>query len=296
MPASRSSERGSIAILALWGLALIFILLAAVNYLTRSELAITGNALAAARVRAAAEAGTQLGLARLLRRRAEGKTMFDGTPETWQPDSVRTGIAIADEAGKIDLNLAPLDLLAGLFAAIGQGREAALLLACNILDYRGDTGTGCPEPAEAIGELPRRRERFVAPEELAQLPGFDEALYEAVADCVTVATSASAIDPRVAQRTVLLAIPGATPALVDAYLDHRETMRDFAGGDDTQLIAAAPALMTSPMRDFTISAVATVANGARFRADLQVRLTGMPNHPYEVLAWRTPRADRGGRR
>ena len=128
---------------------------------------------------------------------------------------------------------------------------------------RGDTGTGCPEPAEAIGEQPRRRERFVAPEELAQLPGFDEALYEAVADCVTVATSASAIDPRVAPRTVLLAIPGATPALVDAYLDHRETMRDFAGSDDAQLLAAAPALMTSPMRDFTISAVATIANGAR---------------------------------
>ena len=139
-----------------------------------------------------------------------------------------------------------------------------MLLACNILDYRGDIGTGCPEPAEAIGEQPRRRERFVAPEELAQLPGFDEALYEAVADCVTVATSASAIDPRVAPRTVLLAIPGATPALVDAYLDHRETMRDFAGGDDAQLLAAAPALMTSPMRDFTISAVATIANGAQF--------------------------------
>src|ERR1700722_16812534 len=115
-PAAR--ERGSVAILALWVMAIVFALLAAASFTTRTELQITRNELAAARVRAAAEGGTQLGLARLLARRAKGAVIFDGTPQPWQDGPVRVAVAIADEAGKIDLNQAPPALLAGLFTAV----------------------------------------------------------------------------------------------------------------------------------------------------------------------------------
>src|SRR6185437_6194288 len=106
---------------------------------------------------------------------------------------------------KLDLNEAPLELLSGLLVAVGRPREEAQLLACNILDWRGGADPACPEP----GDRRRPYQRFVVPEQLAQVPGFTEPLYEAVADYVTVATRASAIDPLVAARPVLLAIPGA---------------------------------------------------------------------------------------
>jgi hypothetical protein len=51
--------------------------------------------------------------------------------------------------------------------------------------------------------------------------------------------------------------------------------------------------MTSPGRDYTITATATTGEGARYRAELQVRLTGRAAQPYQVIAWRTPSADRG---
>jgi general secretion pathway protein K len=285
------SERGSIAILALWGVALIAVLLGAMNFLTRSEIAIAGNVIAVARARHAAEAGTQLGLARLLRRKSEGADRLAGPLDTWQEGAARAEITVVDEAGKIDVNLAPLELLSGLFIAVGRPREEALLLACNILDHRGDSNSICPEPPDTAAGPGTR---FAAPEELAQLPGFDEALYDAIADSITVATGATAIDPRVAPRPVLMAIPGATPELVDAFLASRSLWQDpgaasGAGG----MAAAAPFVMASPQRDFTIVATAT-AGRARYRADLQVRLTSQPNQPYEVLAWRTPPADRGG--
>jgi general secretion pathway protein K len=281
-------QRGSITILALWGVALIFMLIAPVAFATRGELQIARNALAESRARLAAEAGTQLGLLRLLRRHASG-TSFDGTPALWQQGSTRVAIAIADEAGKIDLNLAPLELLVGLFKAVGVPREAAELLACNVLDHRGDNGTGCPEP-----DVPHAGRRFAVPEELAELPGIDDRLYNRVADYVTVATGASAIDPRVAPRAVLMAIPGATEGLVDAFLKSRAMWRDF-GDADNGLIppGAAPYVMVSPSRDFTITASATTIDGARYRAELQVRLTGRAAQPYQVMAWRTPSADRG---
>jgi len=292
MPAETNQptdERGSIAILALWGIALIFMLIAPVAFATRGELQIARNALAESRARLAAEAGTQLGLLRLLRLHDSGG-VFDGTPQAWQQGSTKVAISISDEAGKIDLNLAPLELLAGLFEAAGASRETAGLIACNILDRRGDTGgTDCPQ-----SDTPHAGQRFLVPEEVAELPGIDDRLYNRVADGITVTSGASAIDPMVAPRTVLLAIPGATASLVDSFIETRATMRDLGAGD-SELIpaAAAPYVMTSPGRDYTITAVAAASDGARYRAELQVRLTGRAAQPYQVIAWRTPPADRG---
>lgn len=287
--AKDNRQRGSIAIFALWGVALIFMLIAPVAFATRGELQITRNALAEARARLAAEAGTQLGLLRLLRRHNSGDPTFDGTPQAWQQGSTRVTVTIADEAGKIDLNVAPLELLAGLFEAVGANRQAAGLIACNVLDWRGDGSADCPEPGATYAGG-----HFAVPEQLAELPGVDEPLYERVADYVTVATGASAIDPRVAPRTVLLAIPGATASLVDSFLESRAMWRGL-GADDTSLApsAAAPYVMASPGRDYTITAIAVTADGARYRADLQVRLTGRAAQPYQVIAWRAPPATRG---
>jgi general secretion pathway protein K len=222
-----------------------------------------------------------------LRRHDSGNARFDGSPEAWRQGSTRVAIAIADESGKIDLNLAPPDLLAGLFEAAGAAHETAALLACNVLDRRGDNGAGCPQAAPHAGR------RFAVIEELAQLPGLGERLYDRVAPYVTVATGASAIDPRVAPRAVLMAIPGATAGLVDAFLESRALWHDLGDADANLIPAAAPYLMASPGRDYTIGATATSADGARDRAELQVRLTGRPAQPYQVIAWRTPPADRG---
>jgi general secretion pathway protein K len=281
-------ENGSIALLALWGVALICILIAPVAFATRGDVQIARNALAESRARLVAEAGMQVGLQRLLRRFDAGVTTFDGTPEAWTLESTHVAIAIADEAGKVDLNLAPADLLAGLFEAVGEPHAAAELIACNVLYERGDYGADCPQPDAAhVGR------RFTVTEELAEVPGVSGALYDRVAPYVTVATGASAIDPRVAPRAVLLAIPGATAGLVDAFLDSRKTWSDLGVDDAATFASAAPYVMISPHRDFTIAATAATSDGARYRAELQVRLTGRAARPYQVVAWRTPPADRG---
>ena len=284
---SPNPESGSIAVLALWGIALIFILIAPVALATRGEVQIARNALAESRARLAAEAGTQLGLLRLLRRHDAGATAFDGRPDVWTQGSARVAIAITDEAGKIDLNVAPLELLIGLFTAVGEPREAAELIACNVLDRRGDYGAGCPQPD--VGHAARR---FTTTEELAEVAGVSDQLYQRVVPYVTIATGASAVDPRVAARPVLLAIPGATEGLVDAFLDSRRMWSDPGASDAAAFAAATPYVMISVNRDFTIAATARTSEGAQYRAELQVRLTGRAAQPYQVIAWRTPPADR----
>jgi general secretion pathway protein K len=289
MTTKDTAERGSIAIVALWGVALVFMLIAPVAFATRGELRIATNAIADTRARLAAEAGTQLGIVRLLRRYDAGTAAFDGTPEDWRLGTTKVAIAISDEAGRIDLNAAPQELLEGLFVAAGVPREAAELTACNVLDRRGDTGTMCPET-----DAPHPARRFSVTEELAEVPGVGERLYDRVAESVTVATAASAIDPLVAPREVLLAIPGATATMVDDFLDSRATLHDLASaGVGVVPASAAQYLMTSPRRDFVIAATATTDGGARYRADLQIRLTGQSAHPYQVVGWRTPPANSG---
>lgn len=288
----RSRDRGSVSILVLWGMTIVFALLAAASFTTRTEILIARNEAASARVRQAAEGGTQLGLARLLARRAGGTALFDGKRETWQDGGIAVSIAIQDEAGKIDLNQAPLELLEGLFEAVGRPSEEAILLACRIVERRG--GPPCLTP---IGDdrAARSTALFAAPEQLASLPGMSDRLYSMVADFVTVATGASAIDPAVAPRTVLLALPGATPALVDSYLALRAARRDME--PESSGFEALPSyayLMVSPARDFTVTAIATLPEGARYRADLQLRLTGQTKRPYAVMAWRTPPVDPDG--
>jgi general secretion pathway protein K len=283
-PAGR--ERGAVAILALWAMAIVFALAVAAGFSMRAETAIARNELAAARARTAAEAGVELGLAHLLARRAAGRTLFDGTPETWQDGAIRVAISIGDEAGKIDLNDAPLALLSGLLEAAGQKQETAYLLACRIVAHRGTPAPDCPEPPDAA---PEPAALFAATEQVAQLPGFGDGIYQAISCCITVLSGASAIDPAVAPRLALLAVPGATASLVDGWLDARANIMElapessgFAGLPDV------PYFAISPLRAFTVSAVAVTPEGARARADLAVRLTGQANHPYDIVAFRTP--------
>ncbi len=284
----RASERGSITILVLWGVAIAFALLAAAAFTTRTELLIARNEVSSLRVREAAEGGTQLGLARLLTRRAAGDAIFAGTPETWHDGAASVVISIQDEAGKIDLNQAPVELLQGLFRAVGRNEETSLLLACGIIERRGQQAPPCPGAAFDAGTA-RPAAPIAAPEEIADLPGMSAELYDAIADFVTVASGASAIDPAVAPRTVLLALPGASLALVDEFLKARPSLLEMA--PQSSLFEALPGyayLMVSPVRDFTVSAIASLPDGARYRADLQLRLTGQLRQPYRVVAWRTP--------
>ncbi len=282
-------ERGSVTILVLWGIAIVFALLVATSYTTRTEVAITRNAVGAMRARYAAEAGTQIGLARLLARRAGGAAIFDGHPETWRDGTASVAIAIQDEAGRIDLNQAPLELLQGLFVAVGRPKEDALLLACRVIERRGSSAPDCHQPPDAPRRLAPSARLRRPPEELAALPGFGDRLYQSIADFVTVATGATAIDPLVAPRTVLMALPGATADLVDGWLSSRAMIEETepeASGFET--LGSSPYLMVTPVRDFTVSAIAETPEGARARAELQIRLTGLAGRPYQVMAWRTP--------
>jgi general secretion pathway protein K len=277
-------ERGAALVVVLWGVALIAAAIVGIGLITRSESLIARNALENARARHAAEAGVQLALHRLLSY-PRGTHLFDGTPERWQDGAIAVGLAIQDEEGKIDLNVAPFALILGVLRSAGASPPDALAIACAIVARRGYDDPRCLEgdvpPAVAPGLL-------VAIEEARRFAGVGDGLYRRLAPLVTVFSGSAAIDPRLAPRDVLRAVPILSEGFVDGYVGRRGLERDGAGAEGLGELRDRRFFAVSTGRTFAISAHATTASGARHSAEMVVRLTYRADQPYAVLAWREP--------
>jgi general secretion pathway protein K len=282
---TRTDERGVALVVVLWGVALIAAAIVAIGMITRSESLIARNALENARARHAAEAGVQLALHRLLSY-PRGTHLFDGAAETWQDGTTAVALAIQDEEGKVDLNAAPFALILGALRSAGATPPDALAIACAVVARRGYVDLQClegeaPPPAVAPGLL-------VAVEELRRLAGVDAALYRRLAPLVTVFSGSAAIDPRLAPRDVLRAVPTLSEGYVDSYVGRRAAQRDGGGPDGLGELRDRRFFAVSTGRTFAIAAHAATAGGARHSAEMVVRLTHRGEQPYAVLAWREP--------
>jgi general secretion pathway protein K len=281
---TRRGERGAAVIVVLWGIALIATAILAIGFTSRSESLIGRNALENARARQAAEAGVQLGLHRVLAA-PRGMRRFDGSPIAWRDDGAAVEIAIQDEEGKIDLNLASYDMIAGSLRRAGLIPEGARLLACRIVGRRGYLDPQCFDgtPAYAV-----ERGLLVAVEELHRLPGLSDAAYARLTPLVTVFSGSSAIDPTVAPRDVLLAVPTVSEGLADAYVGRRDRLAGGGNREGLGELSDRRYFALSTTRTFSIRAQATTQGGGRAIAEMVVRLTERGDRPYAVLAWREP--------
>lgn len=281
----RRAERGVALVVVLWGIALIAAAIIAIGFTSRSESLIGRNALENARARAAAEAGVQLALHRLLSY-PRGTHLFDGTPTIWHDGAISVELAIQDEEGKIDVNVASYDLIRGALRSAGLLDDEARWDACRIVARRGLVDPQCLDddrqpPAAEPGIL-------VAVEELRRAAGLSAARYARLAPFVTVFSGSAAIDPRIAPRDALLAVPILSPGFVESYLERRTLQQGATGTPDLGELRDRRYFAVTTGRTFSISARAQTPDGGRHRAEMVVRLTFRPEQPFAVLAWREP--------
>src|SRR5690348_5865700 len=86
---------------------------------THTDLQIVRNEYETARARTAADAAISLGVLALVDKSPATQWVADGRPYTLTFDGTTVRVTVQDEDGKIDLNAAPLELLAGLFETLG---------------------------------------------------------------------------------------------------------------------------------------------------------------------------------
>ena len=292
MKTSRSHQRGVALVLVIWLSALLLVVVASFMFATRIDSLVVRNSVSMARAEAAADAGVQRAIYEVYRiDNAPDIWKRDGTPHEWLFEGATVRIEMRDESAKIDVNTASDALLRGLLVSQGLADEEATPLLDAILDWR-DPDTlkrlnGAEEADYQAAGLAWRpaNSPFQAIEELQLVLGMRPDLYRRIAPLLTVISRQTGVTTNSASREVLLAIPGLSSEIVDAYIARREAAR--AAGQPIPPFAEAGAYASPPS-----SLVASIRAEARlddetvFVRDAVALLRAQARRPVTFLAWR----------
>ena len=222
-------ERGIALILVLWLTVLLTVIAGSFAYGMRTEALAARNTVSLAQARALADGAVNRTVFELMRAQVTPDVWSaDGSVHAWDEEGARIAVSAFDESGKIDINAASDPLLKSLLqTAGGLDSDTANKLVDIIGDWKDADDLRRPNGAEAsdykAAGLPYKPANapFEAVAELQRVLGMTPALYSKLADSLTVHTRMAGVNPAYASRTVLLALPGATPEIVDMYLAQR---------------------------------------------------------------------------
>lgn len=299
-PPGRQSERGFALILEIWVLALLSVIAAVMAADVHAGAVEARNRLDLAQARATADAGVALAIEGLLNPDQTARWQADGRPYAVEYDGSPVEVHVTDEGGKIDLNGAPIELIAGLLDEFGvaAGQRSALTQA--ILRRRSAFAAAALAAAAKRAIEDRFRFRrdvtftnadklaFANVSEVRLIPGMTGELYRQLLPYLTTYSQSPTINPLTAPRAILLAIPGISPDDVDAFLAARAQAADQP--TPPPLPGAGRYVRIADLRIVTINAQAGFAGPARF--ERQAVVLASPNLPLDevrVLEWRLAR-------
>ncbi|HEY1411994.1 MAG TPA: hypothetical protein VGF36_07625 [Rhodopila sp.] len=285
--AAAASQQGFVIVAVLW----ILVALAALATIFSAYLSNSAQALAASdaglKAEAVVSASLELNAYQLLlagdsARPAQGTFHF-------RLDDADAAVSFVSEASRIDLNLAPKELLAGLFSGLGADQEQAKQYADRIVGWRTRPK---PDTAEDEVSLYRaaglayspRQAPFAHVNELALVVGLPPGLVERALPFVTVFSGLPKIDALVAPPEVIAALPGMTPSALKQFLGERPSLPRDMAAIATALGPAQANAGLDKSETFRILTRVRFDNGRQSASEVVIRLGG-DDDPYHVLSW-----------
>ena len=286
-----SSQRGFIVVAALWLLAALAALASVASaYMAQSAVALATFD-AATQLEMLTTAGIELAAYELsapatVRRPTHGGFNFELA-------NSKVIVEYMSESARINLNMASRTMIAGLFATLGAPPEAASQYADRVVAWRSAPRANAQDEedglyrAAGLKYLPRRGP-FNSADELSLVLDLPAALVERALPFVTVYSGMGEINVLDAAPEVVAALPGMTPARLDAFLSQRESLPP----DDPQFVLGA-------LGGRQVGA--TVAGSEAYRIRMRITLPdGRQNWPegvikiqgagekgaYRIFAWR----------
>ncbi|HVX78693.1 MAG TPA: type II secretion system minor pseudopilin GspK [Bradyrhizobium sp.] len=291
-----SSEQGFVLVAVLWILLALSTLAAIFSiYLSASAqaLALNDTALRAeALVSGSLElTAYQLALADEKNRPAHGSFHF-------RMDDADVSVTFTSEAARIDLNFAPKELLAALFADLGASKDAAKEYADRIIGWRtrpapnSSSDEASLYAAAGLNYGPRQS-LFTHVDELALVVDLPPALVERALPFVTVFNGSSDVDAAIAAPEVVAALRDTgqgKPA--DPFGQSTTPSNDPFAATDTSA-AAQKNTPTAKSPCYRVRAIIHFSNGRRTASEVVIAL-GDKVEPYHVLSWQDDLELRGG--
>ncbi|MEJ2509795.1 MAG: type II secretion system protein GspK [Gammaproteobacteria bacterium] len=272
----------------LWVVALLTLVGASLTSAVRTEIALAGQRVTELQGRAAAEGAIYLAVQRLLFPNLDTVWPTDGSAFTQTVGETEVRVQVFDEAGRVDLNMAGPELLGGLFRAVEVADEQADAIVDAIMDWRDVDSlrrlNGAEDRDYAAAGLAygAKDADFESVDELRMVLGMTPEIFAAVRDAVTVHHRHAWVNPAVASRPVLLAIPGIDASAVDAYLEARG-----AGARRVPApIGAQSSLVQVRGTTYTIRARAVEQGREVAGIEATIRINrGGQKRPFKVLQW-----------
>ncbi len=295
MRPSRVRQRGVALVLVIWLVTLLMVVAGSFAYSVRIDARAARNATLLARGEAIVQAAVSRAAIELYKPQGQPEVWRrEEAPRQWAFDGARVSVRVTDESAKIDINSANNELLKWLFRAGGASEEEAVRLLDAVLDWRDADALKRPFGAEELdyaqAGLSGRPANypFQATEELQLVLGMRPELYQRIAPMITVYSRQPGVNPHLANRATLLAIPGVTEEQVDAYLVERE-----AAQRERRILpmfsAAGAYASYSPGGAVTVRAEAELEGGLHVAREAVIVITPRyDRRPYAVLAWREP--------
>jgi general secretion pathway protein K len=283
-------QRGIALILVLWLTILLTVIGGSFAYGMRNEALAARNSLSLAQARALADGAIYRTVFELMRPRTLADLWSaDGTIHVWDENGSRIAVRALDESGKIDLNTAPDGLIKSLLqtAAELDADTAGRLVDVigdwkDIDDLRRPNGAEAPDYQAAGLNYKPANAPFEAVAELQRVLGMTPAVYGRIADSLTVYSRMAGINPAFASRTVLLAVPGATPEIVDTYIAQR---RDALAAKLPVPVFPVPGIVAAALNLWRIRAEVTTADGVTFAREAVIRPIAERRRLLGILEW-----------
>lgn len=275
--AHAARQRGFAVLMVIWLLGVMLALLAQTTNARRWHSLLTRNVTDITQAQLWAEGGIEIGLRQLVTGEYSGNTELAS-------DDVGISVGIRNEAGRIDLNFAPEELIRGLLVALGHDQSMAQRLSDTILDWRDIDDLRRPFGAEdddyaRLGLPHGRNGPFTSVYELLRVAGITPEIFVQLRDHVTVHARSREIYPPDATAAVLLAVPGSSLDMVEEYIRRRQDpgTEPFAIGDRRYVT-------DNPPRVYEIHSGARLRNGIRY--EIRSVATTDPRRadgPYAIL-------------
>lgn len=292
LPNRHQGQSGIALVMVLWMLALLSVIAGSLVFATRTETLIAGNLATLAKAEALADAGVYRAIMEMARPKTTDPLQWraDGLSRQWDYQQATLAITIIDESGKIDLNMASRPLLVSLFKSIGAPDPDALADA--VADWRDADDLRSPHGAEkddyaaagrAYGPANSAFDTIV---ELRQVLGMNDDSYRRLEHSLTVYSHQPGINAAVAPREVLLAIPNATPQLVDLFVEERKAFLE-QGLSAPPFPIAHEFVAAAVGSTFSVYVEAVLGDKIRFAREAVVRLDGNVQERPTILAWRS---------
>ena len=279
-------EAGMALLLALWAMMAMALLVAGIRITGVHDATLAAAVSEQAQLQAAADGMINLTILRLLDASPGNLPPAAGEPFVTRFAGLTGTLSVQDEAGKIDLNQAPEQVLIRMLQAAGLDQDAAQSLADKILDWREPAAGRRLNGAKA--EDYRRAGLLYAPrgarmesiDELRLVLGMPPALFATLKPMLTVVSQNAWPDQSVAPAPVLRAVTGLDDDQI-ARIEAARTARLVQATDGTISDSAAP---PAGGRAYTI-AVRIPGRVVTVQRQATIRLTGIPRAPLVVYQW-----------